>query len=136
MKTVEVRHGCLDAVKCGALDHHECGATDACDTVKSTGFVCTFGTTTRVTFHEQSDIDAEVDERTRAHAAVFPDDIASNVNGKITLKAGSQAAIRQAAVHGKNIWSQAAEDEHRAHGHAHGAQNRALHDSSPAVFGH
>ncbi len=126
MKTVEVKHGCYDAVRCGDKAAHACGSPDACNAVKANGVVCTFGTTQRVTFHEQADIAAEVAQAEAQHEKAHgqkPD-----VNEK--------AAIRVAAAAGKNIWSQQAEDDAREHGERHHTTNRALHDSNPAVFGH
>ena len=154
MKHVSISHGCLDAVLCGdtckgcgklrnthAPDYkgedkatdayapqgkHICGQVDACSGVSpKTGEVCTFGTTTRVTFHELSDIEAEVVERSahhqKAHGGITPADT---------------AAIRVTAAAGKNLHSAKAEKDFTDAGHKHHADNKSLHDSNPAVFGH
>lgn len=125
MKHVEIRHGCLDAVLCGDKATHLCGATDACNAVKSSGVVCTFGTTQRVTFHELSDIEAEVVERSAHH---------EKAHGSITP--ADTAAIRVTAAAGKNLHSPKAEKDFTDAGHKHHTDNKSLHDSNPEVFGH
>lgn len=135
MKTVEVRHGCLDAEKCGSLDHHVCGSVDACTKVKGSGVVCTFGTTSRATFHEQADLDAEYAELAKKHADQYPDDVAV-AGAKLTLKAGSQSALRIEVLKGKNLYSAKSEQSALDGGKKNGDDNRSLHDANPKVFGH
>lgn len=138
MKTVETRHGCYDAVKCGALDHHVCGSLDACPSVKANGVVCTFGTTQRVTFHEDADIEAEAaviedaiaDEMVRAGAYL------TKVAAKAAMPALDKAKVRAEVARGKNRHTVEAEAAARASGKKHGDDNRVFHDSNSAVFGH
>lgn len=125
MKTIEVRHGCHDAVKCGALDHHVCGSPDACTSVKASGFVCTFGTTTRTTFHEQTGIDAEL----ASEVAQF-----EKVHGKADPVA--LAVLKHLVTKGKNLHTPEAEQDAKNQGHKHGTDNRVFHDANPHVFGH
>lgn len=126
MKTVETRSGCYNADECGKAAAHTCGSPDACTKAKSSGVVCTFGTLTRTTFHEPSDVAAEVaaaeDQHEKAHG------------GKPT--ATDKAAIRLAAAAGKNMLSVEAEQAAKDHGRAHGASNRTFHDANPKAFGH
>jgi len=129
VKQVEIRHGCLDAVLCGDRATHLCGATDACNAVKSTGKVCTYGTTQRVTFHEQADIDAEVQAHHDAIKAVDPAAFAS-------MTALDKAKTRVEVLKGKNLHSAKAEKDFSDAGHKHHTDNKSLHDASPAVFGH
>lgn len=126
MKVIEVKHGCYAAEVCGTLPAHTCGSPDACTDVKPNGVVCTFGTRTVTTFHEPSDIAAEVVERSAHHEKAH--------GGKPSPS--DLAAIRVAAAQGKNIHSAEAEVESKAHGRRHGETNRAFHDASPHVFGH
>lgn len=129
MKTVEVRHGCYTPATCGALIAHACGSPDACSAVKTTGVVCTFGTTHQVTFYEQADIDAAVAAvnstikvlNPLAFAAMTPLDVARTI-----------AQVQQ----GKNLYSPTAETEATQAGEAHHTTNKALHDANPSVFGH
>lgn len=129
MKTIETKHGCYDAVRCGALDHHVCGSPDACHDVKVSGVVCTFGTTTRVTFHEQADIDAEVAATLTAIKDVDPAAFAA-------MTALDKAKVRVEVLKGKNIHSVKAEQAARDGGKKHGDDNRAFHDANRTVFGH
>lgn len=129
MKTVSIQHGCAAPDICRALPTHTCGSTDACNAVKATGHVCTFGTTQRVTFHEQADIDAEVAAMEQAIKDVDP---AAHAAMTALDKAKIKAEVRK----GKNIHSAKAERDATDAGHKHGVDNKALHDSNPAVFGH
>ena len=145
MKTIETRHGCYDAVRCGALDHHACGSPDACADVKPNGVVCTFGTTTRVTFHEQADIDAEMAEIEDAVVEIVRQGkvevpvvagLTAATFARKDIPAMDRAKWRAEVMRGKNIHSVAAEAESRASGKKHGDDNRAFHDANRQVFGH
>ena len=125
MKTIEFRFGCLSAEVCGALDHHVCGSTTACPAVKKSGVVCTFGTLTRTTFHDQADLAAEVAELSKKHKRAF---------GPVTAEV--TASIQTKVLEGKNILTDESENDAQRHAESIYQSNLSTHTANPSVFGH